>query len=69
MVRQKRTNSTVSLYALINLIGPLQLAIQVVQKDKKKKQQQQQQNLMLESKNRTGRRKTKGITISNDVNI
>ena len=66
MVRQKRTNSTVSLYALINLIGPLQLAIQVVQKDKKK---QQQQNLMLESKNRTGRRKTKGITISNDVNI
>ena len=47
------------LYAFINLIGPLQLAIHVEQK----------KTVMLVSKNRTGRRQTKKITIFNDVSL
>ena len=52
-----KTSREVS-HAFINLIGPLQLAIQVVQK-----------TVMPLSKNRTGRRQTKKITIFNDVSL
>ena len=48
------------LYAFINLIDPLQLAIHVVQKKKP---------VMQVSKNRTARRQTKKITIFNDVSL
>ena len=48
------------LHAFINLIGPLQLAIHVVKKKK---------TVLLVSKNRTGRRQTKKITIFNDASL
>ena len=47
------------LYAFINLMGPLHLAIHVVQKNP----------VMRVSKNRTRRRQTKKITIVNDVSL
>ena len=52
-----KTSREVS-HAFINLIGPLQLAIQVVKK-----------TVMPLSKNRTGRGQTKKITIFNDVSL
>ena len=47
------------LYAFINLIGPLHLAIHVVQRNP----------VMLVSKNRTRRRQTKKITTFDDVSL